>query len=63
MKKLLSIFLMLIFAFPAFGATFQGGVAEQGTGTSSRIIDKQTGQGVGGANIHLPKQNYSSLRL
>ncbi len=60
MKKLLSIFLMLIFTFPAFAATFQGGVAEQGTANSSRIIDKQTGQGIGGANIHLPKQNYST---
>ena len=60
MKKLLSIFLMLIFAFPTYAATFQGGVAEQGTTNSSRIIDKQTGLGVGGANIRLPKQNYST---
>ena len=51
---------MLILTFPAFAATFQGGVAEQGTANSSRIIDKQTGQGIGGANIHLPKQNYST---
>ena len=45
---------------PSFGATFQGGVSEQGTGTSSRIIDRQTGEGIGGARIDLPKQNYST---
>ena len=60
MKKLLSVFLMLIFAFPTYATTFQGGVAEQGTTNSSRIIDKQTGLGVGGANICLPKENYST---
>ena len=39
MKKLLSIFLMLILTFPAFAATFQGGVAEQGSANSSRIMN------------------------
>lgn len=58
MKKFLS--LMFIFLIlPVNAAIFQGGVSEQGaTGNSSRIIDKQTGAGVGGANITLPKQNY-----
>ena len=58
MKKFLS--LMFIFLIlPVNAAIFQGGVSEQGAaGNSSRIIDKQTGAGVGGANITLPKQNY-----
>ncbi len=64
MKKLLSIFIISSILLPAIspviGATFQGGVAEQGTGNSSRIIDKQTGEGIGGANITLPKQRYST---
>ena len=59
MKKVL--IMLLIFLLPAVSAaTFQGGVSEQGQGTSSRIIDKQTGQGIGGANITLPKQNYAT---
>ncbi len=64
MKKLLSIFIIsfiLLSAIPpAFSATFQGGIAEQGTGNSSRIIDKQTGEGIGGANITLPKERFST---
>lgn len=51
---------MMFIMLPAFSATFQGGVSEQGSGYSSRIIDKNTGEGVGGANITLPKQNYST---
>ena len=59
MKKVLSIFFMFLI-LPVSAATFQGGVAEQGQGNASRIVDKQTGQGIGGANIKLPKQNYST---
>ena len=61
MKKIFSILIIGLFmTTPSFGATFQGGVSEQGTGTSSRIIDRQTGEGIGGARIDLPKQNYST---
>lgn len=60
MKKFISLILILFLAAPVFSATFQGGVAEQGRGTSSRIIDKNTGKGVGGANVTLPKQNYAT---
>lgn len=60
MKKVLSIILIMFMTLPTFSATFQGGVSEQGRGNSSRIIDKNTGEGVGGANIRLPKQNYST---
>ena len=61
MKKVLSILLSIyLLSFPASAATFQGGVSEQGRGSSSRIIDKQTGEGVGGADIRLPKQNYAT---
>ena len=40
--------------------TFQGGVSEQGVGNSSRIVDKNTGIGIGGAKVILPKQRYST---
>ena len=61
MKKVLSLVILSIFTLlPINAATFQGGVAEQGSGNASRIIDKQTGEGVGGADIRLPKQNYST---
>lgn len=61
MKKVLSFLLLnMLILSSANAATIQGGVAEQGKGTSSRIVDKKTGQGVGGAKINLPKQNYST---
>ena len=61
MKKVLSLVILSIFTLLTINAaTFQGGVAEQGSGNASRIIDKQTGEGVGGADIRLPKQNYST---
>ena len=61
MKNLITILILLFYIItPTFGATFQGGVSEQGSGNSSRIIDKNTGEGIGGANISLPKQNYST---
>lgn len=43
-----------------YGDTIQGGVSERGTATSSRIIDKDTGMGIGGAQIALPKQGYKT---
>lgn len=57
-KTLTVSFIFLLTISSSFCATFQGGVAEQGIGNSSRIIDKQTGEGIGGANITLPKQHY-----
>lgn len=61
MKKTLTLLLILMFATPCFSASmFQGGVSEEGTGTSSRIIDRNTGVGVGGATITLPKHKYST---
>lgn len=62
MKKVLSLMILIIFAALPINAaaTIQGGVAEQGQANSSRIIDKQTGNGIGGARINLPKQNYST---
>ena len=59
MKKVLSLIILMMLSFlPINGATFQGGVSEQGASNSSRIIDKQTGLGIGGADVSLPKQNY-----
>ena len=41
-------------------STFEGGVSAEGRGSSSRIIDKNTGNGISGARVSLPKQNYST---
>lgn len=62
MKKNLCILILFIFiAFPqVFAATFEGGVSAEGRGNSSRIVDKNTGLGVGGARVTLPKQHYST---
>lgn len=62
MKKLLSfLILMTFFCLPIHANSFfQGGVSEEGHGASSRIIDRHTGEGVGGARITLPKQRYST---
>lgn len=61
MKNIISILILILFLInPTLATTFQGGVSEQGSGNSSRIIDKNTGEGVGGADIILPKQNYST---
>ena len=59
MKKLLSILILIIFLIlPSQSATFQGGVSEQGYGNSSRVVDSQTGVGIAGARVSLPKHNY-----
>lgn len=58
MKKFLSLILILNFFLPAFGDTIEGRVIEQGSGSQNRVVDKHTGEGIGGAVISLPKQNY-----
>lgn len=60
MKKLIIIFLILFLNLSVKATTFQGGVSELGAGNSSRIVDKATGVGVGGAKVTLPKQRYST---
>jgi hypothetical protein len=61
MKKFLLILSIFLLINPCFSASmFQGEVSEEGYGNSSRIIDRNTGVGVGGARITLPKQNYST---
>ena len=62
MHKFLSLIILILFFAPTvLGATFQGCVSEEGAGYSSRIIDKNSGLGIGGATVSLPKQNYSTL--
>ncbi len=59
MKKIFSFIILMTLTFlPLQAETIQGKVSEQGAGNSSRIIDKQTGLGIGGADVTLPKQNY-----
>lgn len=61
MKKFLSILIITFFiTSPLYAATIQGAVSEQGSGTSSRIVDRNTGIGVSGARVTLPKQRYST---
>ena len=61
MKKFLStIILIFLLSSPSFSATFQGGVSELGSGNSSRIIDRDTGVGIDGAKISIPKLHYST---
>lgn len=62
MKKIfITTFLILLFTnITQAASTFEGKVSAQGQGNSSRIIDKNTGTGVGGARITLPKERYST---
>lgn len=60
MKKFLTSFIILNFIFPVFAKTYEGSISERGSLRSNRIIDKSTGQGIGGAKITLPKENYTT---
>lgn len=61
MKKLLTAIISIFFIIPtSYATTFQGGISEQGSGNSSRIVDKNTGLGIGGAKISIPKRQYST---
>lgn len=61
MKNFLSLIVLIFFiTTPATAATFQGEVSEQGQGNSSRIVDKNTGMGIGGARVSIPKSQYST---
>lgn len=61
MKKVLILFLILFFSSVVYASpAIEGGVSAEGRGNSSRIIDKNTGAGVGGARISLPKERYST---
>lgn len=61
MKRIFCLLLLLFFlTSPTFSATIQGAVSEQGSGNSSRIVDRNTGVGIGGANINIPKHNFST---
>lgn len=61
MKKILTTILILFITGSVYAAsTFEGGVSAEGRGNSSRIIDKNTGNGVGGARINLPRERYST---
>ena len=61
MKKFINlIFSILLIVSPVSATTFQGGVSEQGSGTSSRIVDKNTGLGISGAQISIPKKGFKT---
>lgn len=55
-----TLFLIFSIVLPINAATIQGAVSEQGSGNSSRIVDRNTGLGIGGAQISIPKKNYST---
>ena len=62
MKKCILLFLISILVNTSANAsTFEGGVSAEGVNAPrSRITDKSTGAGVGGAKITLPKEKYST---
>ena len=62
MKKLFTIITLIIFLTlnQAYASTFEGGVSAEGRNNSSRIVDRNTGNGVAGAKVTLPKQQYST---
>jgi len=60
MKNLLTLFLIFSLFNPAFGHIFEGRVSEKAEKTHNRIIDKATGEGISGANITFPKENYKT---
>lgn len=63
MNKIISLIVLIMFLTlnqTYAASTYEGIVSEEGKGASSRIVDKSTGNGVGGAKITLPKQRYST---
>ena len=60
MKKFFTLFLIINLFIPVYSNVIQGGVSERGSFAKNRIVDKQTGQGVSGANILLPKEHYKT---
>ena len=60
MKNLLIIFILFNLTIPSFADTIQGGVSEKGFKGQNRIVDKQTGEGIGDAKIVLPKEKYQT---
>jgi len=60
MKKIISLFLIINLFLPSFADTIQGGVSRRGTGSQNRVVDKQTGKGIGDAKITLPKEKFQT---
>ena len=63
MKNLITLTLLIIYSFYNYvfaASTYEGNVSVEGSGISSRIVDKITGNGIDGAKITLPKQHYST---
>ena len=60
MKKILLICIVLNLSLFSFAQTYEGAISERSELRSNRIIDKATGQGVSGAKISLPKENYTT---
>ena len=58
MKKFILLIVILNLFVPCYSDTIQGGISERGMKAQNRIVDKKTGEGIGGANITLPKENY-----
>ncbi len=60
MKKFFATLIILMITLSTYGETIEGRVSERGNIPSNRIIDKDTGHGISGAKITLPKQNYQT---
>ena len=57
MKKILAV-IILNLLLPINAQTIEGSVYERNEKLQNRIIDKNTGKGISGANIALPKEKY-----
>ena len=60
MKKFVSFLLLIALILPSYAETIQGGVSERELIRQNRVIDKATGNGISGATVSIPKQNYST---
>jgi len=63
MKNFICLILLIIYLSAnttCIASTFEGEISTEGRNNSSRIIDRHTGNGIGGAKITLPKQHYST---
>ena len=59
MKNFLSIILIFSISLISYaGDTIQGGISQKAN--TNRIIDKQTGKGISGAKITIPKRHYQT---
>ncbi|MBP3924761.1 carboxypeptidase-like regulatory domain-containing protein [bacterium] len=61
MKRNISIILIFLawgMCFPAWGLSFEAGITKEQYLTGNRVIDKDSGQPIAGAEVLVPQKNY-----